>query len=176
MDRLSNACNLFSLTISLKKTQVMGQAIPLPPSIRINEHKLEIVNQFQYLVSTATDSLSLDTEISKRIGKAATTPILNKSKNVHLTFGRFPFHSHIHPTRCLNCQTYSHNITKCHNPRVCEHCGKDHWSDNCPETSPSLCVPCFKSKRSCHDHVTSSSSCLLYRQQVRLKMGRTAWE
>ena len=36
MDRLSNACNLFSLTISLKKTQVMGQAIPMPPTIRMN--------------------------------------------------------------------------------------------------------------------------------------------
>ena len=103
-------------------------------------------------------------------------PMLNKSKNVHLPFGRFSFHSRIHPTRCLNCQTYGHNISKCQNPRVCEHCGKDHSSDNCPKTSPSFCVPCFKSKRSCHDHVTTSSSCPLYRQQVRLKMGRTAWE
>ena len=51
----------------------MGQAIPMPPTIRINEKDLEVVNQFQYLGSTATDSLSLDTEISKRIGKAATT-------------------------------------------------------------------------------------------------------
>ena len=103
-------------------------------------------------------------------------PMLNKSKNVHLPFGRFPFHSRIHPTRCLNCQTYGHNISKCHNPRVCEHCGKDHSSDNCPKTSSSFCVSCFKSKRSCHDHVTTSSFCPLYRQQVRLKMGRTAWE
>ena len=48
--------------------------------------------------------------------------MLNKSKNVRLPFGRFPFHSRIHPTRCLNCQTYGHNISKCQNPRVCEHC------------------------------------------------------
>ena len=72
MDCLSNGCDLFSLTISLKKTQIMGQAIPMPPPIRINEQELEVVNQFQYLGSTTTDSLSLDTEISKRIGKAAT--------------------------------------------------------------------------------------------------------
>ena len=102
--------------------------------------------------------------------------MLNKSKNVHLPFGRFPFHFHIHPTKCLNCQTYGHNISKCQNPRVCEHCGKDHSSDNCPKTSPSFCVPCFKSKHFCHDHVTTSSSCPLYRQQVRLKMGCTVWE
>ena len=73
MDRLSNACDLFSLTLSLKKTQVMGQAIPMPHTIRINEKDLEVVNQFQYLGSTTTKSLSLDTEISKRIGKATTT-------------------------------------------------------------------------------------------------------
>ena len=102
--------------------------------------------------------------------------MLNKSKYVHLPFGRFPFHSRIHPARCLNYQTYGHNITKCHNPGVCEHCGKDHSFDNCPKTSLSFYVSCFKSKRSCHDHVTTSSSCSLYRQQVRLKMGRTAWE
>ena len=103
-------------------------------------------------------------------------PMLNKSKNVHLSFGIFPFHSCIHPTRCLNCQTYGYNVSKCENPRVCEHCGKDHSCGNCPKISPSFCVPCFKSKRSCHDHVTTSSSCPLYTQQVRLKMGRTAWE
>ena len=61
------------LTISLKKTQARSQAIPMPPTIRINEQKLEVVNQFQYLSSTTTGSLSLDTEISKRIGRAATT-------------------------------------------------------------------------------------------------------
>ena len=37
MDRFSNACDLFSLAISLKKTQVMGQAITMPPTIRIND-------------------------------------------------------------------------------------------------------------------------------------------
>ena len=93
------------------------------------------------------------------------------SPRMYISLGRFLFHSRIHPTRCLNCQTYGHNISKCQNPRVCENCGKDYSSDNYPKTSPSFCVPCFKSKRSCHDHVTTSSSCPLYRQQVRLKMG-----
>ena len=103
-------------------------------------------------------------------------PTLIKSKNIHLPFGRFPFHSRVHPTRCLNCQTYGHNIAKCHNPRVCEHCGKDHPSDNCSRSSLPFCVPCFRSNRPCHDHVTTSSSCPVYKQQVRLKMGRTAWQ
>ena len=45
----------------------------MPPTIGINEKDLEVVNQFQYLGSTTTNSLSLDTEISERIGKAAKT-------------------------------------------------------------------------------------------------------
>ena len=45
----------------------------MPSTIKINEEDLEVVNQFQYLDSTTTDSLSLNTELSKRIEKAATT-------------------------------------------------------------------------------------------------------
>ena len=33
MDKLTDACNVFGLTISQKKTQVMGQATPAPPCI-----------------------------------------------------------------------------------------------------------------------------------------------
>ena len=84
-------------------------------------------------------------------------PMLSKSKNVHLLFGRLPFHSCIHQTRCLNYQIYGYKITKCHNPRVCEHCNKDHLSNNCFKTSPPFCIFCFKSKRSFHDHVTTFS-------------------
>ena len=88
MDNFSNACKLFSLTISQKKTQVMGQATSMPPTITINGENLEVVNQFQYLGSTATVTLSLNTEINKRIGKASST-LAKLSKRVwenkHLT-------------------------------------------------------------------------------------------
>lgn len=39
----------------------------------IDNYELDVVHQFTYLGSTITDTLSLDTEINKRIGKAATT-------------------------------------------------------------------------------------------------------
>ena len=51
----------------------MGQDVESPPSITISEHELEAVHDFTYLGSTITDSLSLDSELNKRIGKAATT-------------------------------------------------------------------------------------------------------
>ncbi|XP_050707960.1 uncharacterized protein LOC126993145 [Eriocheir sinensis] len=73
MIRFNEACDDFGLTISLKKTQVMGQDVDQPPDIRIADHRLDVVHDFVYLGSTISDSLSLDAELNRRIGKAATT-------------------------------------------------------------------------------------------------------
>ena len=73
MDKFSDVCNFFSLTISQKKIQVTGQTTPAPPCIAINVEELEVVHHFQYLGSTTTDILSLDVDLSKCIGKASTT-------------------------------------------------------------------------------------------------------
>ena len=72
MNRFSKACQDFGLTISLKKTQVMGQGMDSPPSITTSTQELEIVHDLVYLGSTISDTLSLDVELDKRIGKAAT--------------------------------------------------------------------------------------------------------
>ena len=74
MDYFSQVCRDFGLTIRLNKTNVLGQDTETPPAITINDYKLVAVHQFTYLGSTITDNLSLDVEIDKRIGKAATTP------------------------------------------------------------------------------------------------------
>ena len=73
MDCFSQACKDFGLTISLKKTNVLGQDTESPPVITIDDYELDAVCQFTYLGSTITDTLSLDAEINKRIGKAAST-------------------------------------------------------------------------------------------------------
>ena len=73
MDRFSQACKDLGLTISLKKTNVLGQHTMELPAITIDDYELDVVEQFTYLDSTITDNLSLDTEIDKRIRKAATT-------------------------------------------------------------------------------------------------------
>ena len=67
-----SACQDFGLTINLKKTQVIGQGVDSPPSIAISKQELEVVHDFVYLGSTIFDTLSLDVEPDKRIGKAAT--------------------------------------------------------------------------------------------------------
>ena len=73
MDRFSQACDAFGLIISQKKTQVMGQDTGTPPDIRLSDQALEVAHDFVYLGSSISDSLSLDTELDRRIGKAATT-------------------------------------------------------------------------------------------------------
>jgi len=73
MDHFSQACRDFWLTISLKKTNVLGQGTESPLVITIYEYELNVVHQFTYLGSTITKNLSLDTELDKRIRKAATT-------------------------------------------------------------------------------------------------------
>ena len=73
MSRFSEACKNFGLTISLKKAQVMGEGISDPPKITISNDQLEVVHDFVYLGSTISDTLSLDTELNRRIGKVSTT-------------------------------------------------------------------------------------------------------
>ena len=71
MDR-SQACKDFGLTISLKKTNVLGQDVDTSSVITIDNYELHVVHQFTYLGSTISDNLSLDTEINQHIRKAAT--------------------------------------------------------------------------------------------------------
>ncbi|RXN14061.1 RNA-directed DNA polymerase from mobile element jockey-like protein [Labeo rohita] len=69
---LFHACKEFGLTISLRKTKVMAQGTETPPNIAIDGYTLEGVENFPYLGSTISSSLSIDSEISSRIAKAAT--------------------------------------------------------------------------------------------------------
>ena len=73
MDCFSQACKDFGLTISLKKTNVLEQDTEAPPIITIDDYELDALCQFTYIGSTITDNLSLDADINKRIGKAAST-------------------------------------------------------------------------------------------------------
>lgn len=46
MDSFSQACKDFGLTISLKKTTVLGQDTVSPPVITIDDYQLDVVHQF----------------------------------------------------------------------------------------------------------------------------------
>jgi hypothetical protein len=76
MDKLSGACNVFGLTISLKKTYTMyTPPIGLPyvePNIMVEGKRLNVADSFVYLGSTLSRDGTLDAEINQRIAKAST--------------------------------------------------------------------------------------------------------
>ena len=49
MDRVSRACHDISMTISIKKTRVMGQVIEHQPEIKVNDHKLDVMYDLHIL-------------------------------------------------------------------------------------------------------------------------------
>lgn len=71
IDRFADACSEFGLTISIKKTKIMCQDVTTSPSISIGDSTLDVVDNFTYLGSNISNSLSLDKELDSRIGKAS---------------------------------------------------------------------------------------------------------
>jgi hypothetical protein len=67
----AHACKEFGLTISIKKTNVLGQDVSSAPCISIGGCTLDVVEDFTYLGSTISSSLNLDTELNSRIGRAS---------------------------------------------------------------------------------------------------------
>ncbi|KAK3701291.1 hypothetical protein RRG08_066784 [Elysia crispata] len=58
--------------ISLKKTNVIAQCTETPPSSTIDGYNLKVVQNFFYLGSIISSSLSIDSDINSRVAKAAT--------------------------------------------------------------------------------------------------------
>ena len=73
VNRFAHACRELGLTISLTKTNVIARDASQVPSVKINDYILEVVEDFTYLGSNISNNLSLDTELNRRIGKAAVT-------------------------------------------------------------------------------------------------------
>ena len=67
----AHACSQFGLTISIKKTNILGQ--DTAPSISIGDCTLDVVEDLTYLEANISSNLSLDTELNVRIGKASAT-------------------------------------------------------------------------------------------------------
>ncbi|XP_037801329.1 uncharacterized protein LOC119596231 [Penaeus monodon] len=72
LNHFATACNAFSLTISLKKMQMMGQDVDEPLTTKIADYELRGIHEFVYQASTITDHLSLESDLNRRIGNAAT--------------------------------------------------------------------------------------------------------
>ena len=73
MDRLSLACKDFCFFISLPKSKILSKGSSTKLSFKIDSYELGVVEGFPYLGSNISESHSLDSEINKRICKAAGT-------------------------------------------------------------------------------------------------------
>ena len=75
-DEVSDYCDSYDLTISIKKTKVVYQPAPgkpyKEPSITVKGQRLQVVDKFTYLGSTLSRAVHIDDEVNARIAKAST--------------------------------------------------------------------------------------------------------
>ena len=75
VDQISDSCDSYDLTISIKKTEVVY--IPAPgkpykePIITVKRQRLQMVDKFTYLGSTFSRVVHIDDEVNDRIAKAS---------------------------------------------------------------------------------------------------------
>ena len=89
VDQVSDSCDSYDLTISIKKTEVVYQSAPgkpyKAPTVTIKGQRLQVVDKFTYLGSTFSRVVHIDDEVNARIAKASAAfgqlrgSILNRS-------------------------------------------------------------------------------------------------
>ena len=75
VDQISDSCDSYDLTISIKKTEVVYQPSPgkpyNEPTITVKGQRLQVVDKFTYLGSTLSRGVHIDDEVTARIAKAS---------------------------------------------------------------------------------------------------------
>ena len=75
VDKVSDSCDSYDLTISIKKTEVVYQPTPgkpyKEPTITVKDQRLQVVDKFTYLGSTLSRVVHIDDEVNARIAKAS---------------------------------------------------------------------------------------------------------
>ena len=74
VDQVSDSCDSYDLTISIKTTEVVYQPAPRKPykepTIHVKGQRLQVVEKFIYLGSTLSRVVHIDDEVNARIAKA----------------------------------------------------------------------------------------------------------
>ena len=75
VDQVSDFCDSYDLTISIKKNEVVYQPAPgkpyKEPTITEKGQRLQVVDKFTYLESTLSRVVHIDDEVNARIAKAS---------------------------------------------------------------------------------------------------------
>ena len=73
VDQVSDSCDSYDLTISIKKTEVVYQPAPGKPykklTITVKGQRLQVVDKFTYLGNTFSRVVHIDDEVNARIAK-----------------------------------------------------------------------------------------------------------
>ena len=73
--QVSDSCDSYDLTISIKKTEVVYQPAPGKPyketAITVKGQRLQVVDKFTYLGSTLSRVVHIDNEVNARIAEAS---------------------------------------------------------------------------------------------------------
>ena len=74
-DQVSDSCDSYEFTMSIKKTEVVYQPAPGKPYkesfIIMKGQRLQVVDKFTYLESTLSRVVHIDEEVNARIAKAS---------------------------------------------------------------------------------------------------------
>ena len=99
VDQVSDSCDSYDLTISIKKTEVVYQPAPgkpyQEPTITVKGQRLQVVDKFTYLGSTLSRVVHIDDEVNARIAKASAA------------FRRLRGRSVVLPTLLYACETWT---------------------------------------------------------------------
>ena len=75
VDQVSDSCDNYDLTISIKKIEVVYQPAPgkpyKEPTITVKGQRLQVVDKFTYFGSTLSRVVHIDDEVNARIAKAS---------------------------------------------------------------------------------------------------------
>ena len=77
MDQVSDSCDSYDLTISIKKTEAVYQPAPgkpyKEPTITVKGQRLQVVDKFTYFGRTLSRVVHIDDEVNARSAKASVT-------------------------------------------------------------------------------------------------------
>ena len=148
VDQVSDSCDSYELTISIKKTEVVYQPAPgkpyKEPTVTVKGQRLQVVDKFTYLGSTLSRVGHIDDEVNARIAKASAAfgrlrgSIWDRS-GIRLDIKLKVYRSVVLPVLLYACETWTvyqrhakilnHFHTRCLRKRL-----KIKWQDRIPDT------------------------------------------
>ena len=148
VDQVSDSCDSYDLTISIKKTEVVYQPAPgkpyKEPTITVKGQRLQVVDKFTYLRSTLSRVVHIDDEVNARIAKASAAFVrrggsLWDRSGIRLDTKLKVYRSVVLPTLLYACETWTvyqrhakrlnHFHTSCLRKLL-----KIKWQDRIPDT------------------------------------------